>query len=103
VLVVLLFSLTPISSQAPSSAAAAAAIAMGLGTASSMTVQRAAPAPAMMAHVWHYVDASNKVQGPFTSQQIKGWRAQGYLNPTVKVKRAGDVHYRELGRVPELT
>jgi hypothetical protein len=62
----------------------------------------AAAAPAAAEDSWVYLDNDEKQQGPFTTEQMKGWYAAGYLQPDRQVKKGASPDYIALSSCPEL-
>ena len=62
----------------------------------------AAAAPAVADDSWVYLDNDEKQQGPFTTEQMKGWYAAGYLQPDRQVKKGASPDYMPLSSCAEL-
>jgi len=41
----------------------------------------------LTAKVWRFIDAQNKPQGPFDTETMKGWHAQGYFQAHTLIRR----------------
>jgi hypothetical protein len=62
-----------------------------------------APAEASGEVKWEYLDDSGATQGPFTTAEMSGWFAAGYLATDRQVRKAGSTgDYVGLGNIAEL-
>lgn len=50
---------------------------------------------------WAYRDPEGLIQGPFTSEQMQGWFAEGYLPPNLPIKRVEDTNFITLLHLTE--
>ena len=86
---------------APAEEAAPGAEADAPGAEAAAPAAEAADA-APTGEMWVYLDKEGAVQGPFPKDQIRGWYAAGYLEPTLKIKPEGGAEFKDLQDVPEL-
>ena len=60
-------------------------------------------APVIRDGKWEYLDDSGATQGPFTTAEMSGWFAAGYLATDRQVRKAGSTgDYVGLGNIAEL-
>ena len=59
------------------------------------------PKPEIKAQTtWYYLDPSNKIQGPFTSEQLRAWWEKGLFPPNLKISQSKDMEsFREATNV----